>query len=372
MSTARGPLAGVRVIELGGIGPGPYAGMLLADMGADVIRVDRPNSPVTDSPIMRRGKRFIELDLRSDADRGTAVALAARADLVIEGFRPGVVEKLGIGPDVCLARNPALVYGRITGWGQSGPMAQEAGHDINYIGLVGALHAIGRAGEPPTIPLCLAGDLGGGGMFFVTGLLAALVYARASGRGQVVDSAIVDGAAVLMAPTYGRLATGTWTDERGTNLLDGGRPWYNVYETSDGRWMAVGAIEDQFYENLVRVLGLDPGESERSDPAKWETLRIRMAGIFRQRTQEEWTATFSGAEACVTPVLSLRDAPRHPHSLERGTFDGHGWPRSGPVFAVTPTGPAASPPERGRDSASILRDWLGAGRPLSLPAPEVG
>ncbi len=346
------------MLELGGIGPGPYAGMLLADLGADVVRVDRAGAELIDSPIMRRGKRSIELDLRSDDDLETARTLVDQADLLIEGFRPGVTERLGLGPDECLARNPRLVYGRITGWGQTGPLAQAVGHDINYIGLVGALHAVGRAGQPPTIPLCLVGDLGGGGLFFVTGLLAALVHARATGQGQVIDSAITDGAAVLMAPTYGRLATGSWTDERGVNGLDGGRPWYDVYETSDGRWMAVGAIEDRFYAGLVERLGLTAEQSRRDDPTGWPDLHDRFAAIFRARTQSEWTAVFEGTEACVTPVLSLTDAPHHPHSVARGTFDDQGLPRSGPVFGATPTVAAGPVPDPGQHSDDVRRDWL--------------
>jgi alpha-methylacyl-CoA racemase len=358
MTSGQGPLAGVRVLELGGIGPGPFAGMLLADMGADVVRVDRAGAELIDSPIMRRGKRSIELDLRSADDRATARALIDEADVLIEGFRPGVAERLGLGPDECLARNARLVYGRITGWGQTGPLAQTVGHDINYIGLVGALHAVGRADAPPTIPLCLVGDLAGGGMFLATGVLAALVHARATGQGQVIDSAITDGAAVLMAPTYGRLATGTWTDERGVNGLDGGRPWYDVYETSDGKWMAVGAIEDRFYDCLIETLELTPEQGNRDDAAGWPDLRERFATIFAARTQQAWTVVFGSVEACVTPVLSLTDAPHHPHSVARGTFDPDGFPRSGPVFGSTPTAPAAPGPSSGQHSEEIRRDWL--------------
>ncbi|MFC4948064.1 CaiB/BaiF CoA transferase family protein [Pseudonocardia sp. GCM10023141] len=316
-----GPLAGVRVVELGGIGPGPFAGLQLADMGADVVRIERPDA--AGSPVsMTRGKRLVEVDLRSTAGVAQVLDLAAEAAILIEGFRPGVAERLGLGPADCQARNPALVYGRMTGWGQSGPWSSTAGHDINYIGLTGALHAIGRAGGPPSIPLCLVGDLGGGAMFLVTGVLAALHEATRTGVGRVVDAAIVDGATALMLPIHEMAAGGHWVDERGANMLDSGRPWYDVYETADGRWMSVGALEDKFYAAFIALLGLSTVESDRTDPASWPGLRERIAARFATADREHWEKVFDGTDACVAPVLSLAEAPHHPHMAARKNLVG--------------------------------------------------
>ncbi|HEY3713346.1 MAG TPA: CaiB/BaiF CoA-transferase family protein [Jatrophihabitantaceae bacterium] len=317
------PLAGVRVLELGGIGPGPFAAMLLADLGAEVVAVTRvDDSPGADP--LAQGKRRVPLDLRNPDGVAAALDLVSRSQILIEGFRPGTAERLGLGPEDCWRHSPALVYGRMTGWGQSGPLAATAGHDINYIGLSGALHAIGRAGQPPSVPLYLVGDLGGGAMFLVAGVLAALHVATATGTGRVVDAAIVDGAARLMTPAFAALAAGDWVDERGVNLLDSGRPWYDVYETSDGKWMSVGAIEDRFYAELVRVLDLPAEFACRDDPAGWPALRAVLAERFAARTRAEWERIFTGVDACVAPVLSLAEAPHHPHLRERGTFrDGH-------------------------------------------------
>jgi alpha-methylacyl-CoA racemase len=356
-----GPLAGVRVVELGGIGPAPYAAMLLADLGADVVRIDRPRTAPSGSPAMRRGKRSVVLDLRNPADSGIALDLVARADIGIEGFRPGIAEKLGVGPGDCLSHNGQLVYGRMTGWGQDGPWAHKAGHDINYIGLVGALHSIGRSGGPPVVPHCLVGDLGGGGMYLVTGLLAALLHARTTGEGQVVDAAIIDGAATLMTPTYGRLAADDWRDERGVNLLDSGRPWYDVYETADHGWLAVGALEDVFYAQLLDRLGMSTADGDRTDPARWPALRARFAAVFATRTRREWEDIFNGSDACVTPVLGLEDARTHPHNVARRVFDPvTGLPAAAPRFSATPTRISQLTPPSCADTDVVLAEWLGS------------
>jgi alpha-methylacyl-CoA racemase len=362
-----GPLAGVRVLELAGIGPGPFCGMMLADMGADVLRIDRleaadlglPLAPKFD--VMARGRRSIALDLKHPKSAELVLALVEKADVLIEGFRPGVTERLGIGPDACLERNPRLVYGRITGWGQDGPLAQAAGHDINYIALTGALHAIGRAGEPPVSPLNLVGDFGGGAMYLAFGIACALVEARASGRGQVVDAAMSDGAASLMAIFYGRLAAGAWRDERGVNVLDGAAPWYGVYETADAKYIAVGAIEGRFYAELVQRLGLAdaslPGQHER---ARWGELRTAFAAAFKQKTRDEWCKLLEGTDVCFAPVLSLAEAPQHPHNRARTTFverDGVTQPAPAPRFSRTPGEVARSAPERGQGGARALADW---------------
>jgi alpha-methylacyl-CoA racemase len=322
------PLSGVRVVELGGIGPAPFAGLLLAEMGADVLRIERPAHPgaVPGQDPLNRGKTLIQLDLRTVEGVEPTLSATDEAHIVIEGFRPGVAERLGVGPEVCRARNPALVYGRITGWGQSGPLATTAGHDINYIGITGALHAIGRLGQPPSVPLFLVGDLGGGSMFLLAGILAALHRARETGRGDVVDAAIVDGVSKLMTTAYGSYAEGDWVDERGTNLLDSGRPWYDVYETSDGKWMSVGAIEDKFYAELIRTLAIAPHDAQRDDPAGWAALRDRIAACFRGRTRAEWEAVFATVDACVAPVLSLAEAPANAHLQARATFTDDGGP----------------------------------------------
>ena len=343
MTERTGPLAGVRVVELAGIGPGPFCGMLLADLGAEVIRVDRPgggSSPVAvTTDVTSRGKRRIVVDLKHPRGAEVVLRLAAVSDALIEGYRPGVTERLGIGPADCQARNPALVYGRMTGWGQDGPLAASAGHDIAYIAGTGALHAIGRAGGPPQVPVNYLGDFGGGSMFLALGLVAGILQARATGRGQVVDAAIVDGAAMLQAMTYGMLAAGAWSDERGVNMLDTGAPYYDVYPTSDGRHMAVGALEPQFYTAFLHWLFAPepvpddlPAQRDRSG---WPELRRRFAAAFAQRTQEEWTAVFSGTDACVAPVRSMTEAPADPHLAARGSYttvDGVLQPAPAPRF----------------------------------------
>jgi alpha-methylacyl-CoA racemase len=361
-----GPLAGVRVIELAGIGPGPHCGMLLADLGAEVIAVDRPGGSPTPTPhehdITSRGKRRIVVDLKHPRGAEVVLRLAASADALIEGYRPGVAERLGVGPADCLARNPALVYGRMTGWGQDGPLAATAGHDLAYIAVTGALHSIGRAGGPPQVPVNYLGDFGGGSLFLALGLVAALVSARASGRGRVVDAAIVDGTAALQAMTYGLLADGSWTDERGANLLDSGAPFYAVYATADGRHMAVGALEPQFYAAFLAVLfapaGVPADLPGQQDRARWPQLAARFAARFRERSQAQWSQAFAGTDACVAPVLSLREAPAHPHLAARETFvtvDGVVQPAPAPRFAPAPgTGPGADgPPFRARRPGRI-------------------
>jgi alpha-methylacyl-CoA racemase len=363
-----GPLAGFRIIEMAGIGPAPFAAMLLADMGAEVIRVDRREATDLGLPgretrfeVLHRGRRSLALDVKSDAGRAIVLRLAAKADALIEGFRPGVMERLGLGPDALAKVNPKLVFGRMTGFGQDGPMAQSAGHDINYIALAGVLHGIGRQGQAPVPPLNLVGDFGGGGMFLAFGVVCALLEAQKSGTGQVVDAAMVDGAAYLMALMYGMHAQGVWRDERGVNLLDTGAPWYDTYETNDGKWLAVGAIEQRFYAEFVQRLGLAAADlPAQHDRSQWPELRRRFAEAIRQRTREEWERVFAGSDACVAPVLSLGEACRHPHNMARATFtqcDGVVQPAPAPRFSRTP-GEIGSPPRaRGADSEAILRDW---------------
>jgi alpha-methylacyl-CoA racemase len=362
-----GPLAGVRVVELAGIGPGPFCGMLLADMGADVLRIDRleradlglPLEPKFD--VMARGRRSIALDLKIPSSIELVLALVAKADVLIEGFRPGVTERLGLGPDACLARNPRLVYGRITGWGQDGPLSQAAGHDINYVALSGALHAIGRAGGAPVPPLNLVGDFGGGAMYLAFGIACALCEARASGRGQVIDAAMSDGAANLMAIFYGRIAAGLWRDQRGINALDGGSPWYDVYETSDGKHVALGAIEGRFYTELIDRLGLASAElPAQHDRTQWPQLRATLAATFKTKSRDEWRQILEGTDACFAPVLSLAEAPQHPHNRARGTFverDGVIQPAPAPRFSRTPGAISRGAPERGQGGAAALADW---------------
>ncbi|MGW6137486.1 CaiB/BaiF CoA transferase family protein [Streptomyces sp. NPDC055144] len=359
-----GPLAGVRVVELAGIGPGPFAAMLLADLGADVVRVDRPGGaglaidPEYD--ITNRNKRSVIIDLKADDGPARVLDLVAKADVLIEGYRPGVAERLGVGPDACRARNPRLVYGRMTGWGQDGPLAQRAGHDIAYIALTGTLGMIGKPDEPPTVPANLVGDFAGGSLYLVVGILAALHHARDTGAGQVVDAAIVDGASHLAAMIHGMLAAGGWQDRRGSNLLDGGCPFYGTYETSDGQYMAVGALEQQFYDEFIALLGIGGTAPARKDLARWGELRDAVAARFKTRTREEWTAVFEGSDACVAPVLSLREAPGHPHLAARGTFTDHGGitqPAPAPRFSATPTAVRSGPAQPGADTAGVARDW---------------
>ncbi|MFC6885128.1 MULTISPECIES: CaiB/BaiF CoA transferase family protein [Actinomadura] len=362
----KGPLSGVRVIELAGIGPGPFAAMLLADLGADVIRVDRASAAsggggFGGTDFTNRGKRSIAIDLKSERGKDVVLRLVERSDVLLEGFRPGVTERLGLGPDDCLARNPRLVYGRMTGWGQEGALAQSAGHDVAYIAITGALHAIGRAGGPPQIPLNLLGDFAGGSMYLVVGVLSALLESKVSGKGQVVDAAIVDGAAHLSTFIHGFLAGGMWQDERGVNMLDSGAPWYDVYETADGRHMAVGAIEPQFYAELLRLLGLDgddtlPGQHDRS---RWPELRERFAAAFKARTRDEWAEVFLPSDACVAPVLSMREAAVHPYNTEREVFverGGQHQPAPAPRFSRTPAGTDGVPVLPGGQSRDVLTD----------------
>ncbi|CAM5412858.1 MULTISPECIES: CaiB/BaiF CoA transferase family protein [Streptomyces] len=360
----QGPLTGVRVVELAGIGPGPFAAMLLADLGADVVRVDRPGGTGlaidTAYDITNRNKRSVIVDLKSPDGPARVLDLAARADILIEGYRPGVAERLGVGPEACHARNPALVYGRMTGWGQDGPLAERAGHDIAYIAVTGTLGMIGNPDEPPAVPANLVGDYAGGSLYLVVGVLAALHHARATGAGQVVDAAIVDGTTHLSAMIHGMLAAGGWQDRRGANLLDGGCPYYGTYETADGRYMAVGALEPQFYDEFLRLLGVEDFGSARKDFSLWGELRDAVAARFKSRTRDEWTAVFEGSDACVAPVLSLREAPRHPHLAARGTFTDHGGitqPAPAPRFSATPTAVRTGPAQPGADTADVARDW---------------
>ncbi|MCQ4208077.1 CaiB/BaiF CoA transferase family protein [Streptomyces longispororuber] len=357
-----GPLAGVRVVELGGLGPGPFCGMLLADLGAEVIRVDRPGEAgqATRHPVIHRGRTSIAVDLKHPEGADAVRKLIAGADAVIEGFRPGAVERLGIGPDVCLAANPALVYGRMTGWGQDGPLAQEPGHDINYIALAGALHAIGPADGDPVPPVNLVGDFGGGGMLLALGLVSALLHARTSGEGQVVDAAMTDGTGLLLAMTYGFLAQGAWEDRPGVNLLDGGAPFYAVYRCADGGHVAVGAIEPQFYAALLDVLGLRDDErfARQRERAAWPAMKSALTALFATRTRDEWARAFDGKGACVTPVLSLTEAAAHPHNAARGSHrrGPHGGqePAPAPRFSATPAGDPAPAPVIGAHTGDVL------------------
>jgi alpha-methylacyl-CoA racemase len=363
-----GPLVGLRVIELAGIGPGPHAAMVLADLGADVVRVERPSAGVQGWQLapgaedqMLRGRRSVQLDLKDPADRETLLRLVERADVLIEGLRPGVIERLGAGPADCHARNPRLVYARITGWGQQGPLADRAGHDINYIALSGVLHAIGPAGGKPVPPLNLVGDFGGGSMFLVLGVLAALWERERSGTGQVVDAAMVDGVSVLAQMFWSLRACGRWSDQRGANLLDSGVPFYDTYLCADGRYVAVGALEPQFYAALLGGLGLtDADLPVQQDPAGWPVLRRRFTDAFASRRRDEWMAVFEGTDACVTPVLSFAEVPMHPHIAARDTIieiDGVPQAAPAPRFSRTPPDLPTPPPQPGADTAEVLADW---------------
>ncbi|WP_329161887.1 CoA transferase [Streptomyces anulatus] len=373
--SGHGPLTGVRVVELAGIGPGPFAAMLLADLGADVVRVDRPGGaglgidPASD--LTNRNKRSVLLDLKSDEGPARVLDLVGRADILIEGYRPGVAERLGIGPEACLARNPELVYGRMTGWGQDGPLAERAGHDIAYLALTGTLSMIGKPDEPPVVPANLVGDYAGGSLYLVVGVLAALQHARAHGEGQVVDAAIVDGAAHLATMIHGMLAAGSWQDRRGTNLLDGGCPFYGTYATSDGGHMAVGPLEGQFYAEFIGLLGIADAFPDRWDLARWDELRAAVTERFLTRTRAEWTEVFDGTDACVAPVLSLTEAPHHPHLAARSTFVEHGGltqPAPAPRFSATPVSVRSGPARPGGDTAAVAADWdVPALRPADSP-----
>ncbi|WP_049577710.1 CaiB/BaiF CoA transferase family protein, partial [Streptomyces sp. SBT349] len=361
-----GPLSGTRVVELAGLGPAPFAAMLLGDLGADVVRVDRPGGqevgPDPAADLTNRNKRALSLDLKSPAGVGRLLDLAARADVLVEGYRLGVAERLGVGPGPCHARNPRLVYGRMTGWGQDGPLSATAGHDIGYLARTGALGMTGPAEGPPVAPANLLGDYAGGSLYLVVGVLAALHHARATGEGQVVDAAIVDGVAHLSTFVQALLAAGMWEDRRAANLLDGGRPYYGTYATSDGGHMAVGPLERRFYAEFVRLLGIEDAKeaAERDDPAGWPALRALIAARFATRTRAEWSEVFAGSDACVEPVLSLREAHRDPHLRERGTFTeylGTVQPAPAPRFSRTPASLRRGPAVAGADTAGIARDW---------------
>ena len=362
-----GPLAGVRVLELPAIGPAPFCGALLADMGADVVRIDRATSIDLGTPVpphfdfYNRNKRSVALDLKTRPAVDAALALASHADILIEGFRPGVAERLGLGPVACLEVNPKLVYGRMTGWGQDGPLAQAVGHDINYLALSGALHCIGENGRAPVPPLNLAADLGGGAMYLAVGVLAALTEARASGRGQVVDAAMVDGLANLMSAFSAFRQMGEWTAERGQNIVDGGAPFYNTYETRDGKYVAVGAIEARFYQALLDGMGLDAaGLPPQNDRPSWPAMRERFAAVFKTRSRDEWVAEMQGRDACFSPVLDLDEAPAHPHMRARGVFsdyDGVVHPTPAPRFDRTPSSLRRPAPAAGQQSSEVLAEW---------------
>jgi alpha-methylacyl-CoA racemase len=418
----QGPLAGVRVIELAGIGPGPFCAMMLADQGATVLRVDRPGPAAASGPantaaasgpadtagasgpadtaaasgpadtatarrereFLNRGRQSVVLDLKHPRAVDALFRLVDVADVLLEGFRPGVTERMGVGPDACLRRNPRLVYARMTGWGQEGPLAAKAGHDIGYIARAGALHALGRAGSPPAFPANLLGDFGGGGMVMAYGICAALVERASSGRGQVIDTAIVDGVASLLAMPLMLMAQGLWRDERGVNLLDGGVPWYDVYQTADGQWMAVGALEPRFYAALLSGLGLTDAP-DRADPRNWPELRARFTARFAERTRDEWAAVFSGTDACVEPVLSLTEAAADGHLTARGTYvtrDGVIQPAPSPRFSRTPGRLPDPAPAPGQHTIEALTVWglpdaealvaCGAAVQVPLPTPSPG
>ncbi len=356
-----GPLSGFRVIELAGIGPGPFCGMMLSDMGAEVIRIDRLGARAgATKDVLARNRRSVAVDLKNPRGVETVLKLVETADALLEGFRPGVTERLGLGPDECMARNPRLVYGRMTGWGQDGPMAQAAGHDINYIGLSGALHAIGRPGEKPVPPLNLVGDFGGGGMLLAFGLVCGMLEAQKSGKGQVVDAAMVDGAASLMAMFFSMAASGAFTDQHGTNLLDGGAHFYDTYETKDGKWICVGSIEPQFYALLVEKSGVDRERfAAQMDAGRWSELKAELTDVFKTRTRDEWCEIMEGTDVCFAPVLSIFEAPEHPHNKARGTFvtvDGVVQPAPAPRFSRTAPEVSHSAPAPGDDSEAVLAD----------------
>jgi alpha-methylacyl-CoA racemase len=360
--TTSGPLRGIRVIELAGMGPVPHAGMVLADLGADVLRVDRPGAHGGAPPgPVDRGRSSVALDLSLADGLDAALRLVDAADVLLEGYRPGVMERLGLGPDVCLARNARLVYGRMTGWGQDGPLAPRAGHDIDYLAMTGALAAIGPRDGDPLPPLNLVGDYGGGSMLLLVGVLAGLVERSVSGQGQVVDAAMVDGVSSLLALTYGLYGAGLWELRRGMNLLDGGSPYYTTYMCADGRHVAVGAIEERFWHELLRVLELDPAElPRRNDPDRWDELRMALEEVFAERTRDEWAAIFEGTDACVTPVLTLAEAAAHPQVGGRGavtTASGSPAPGVAPRFSRTPGAVGRPPRPVGTDTRTALVAW---------------
>ncbi len=362
-----GPLNGVKILEFAGLGPAPFAAMMLSDMGAEVLRIDRtdevrggdPDRPPKD--LLNRGRKSVGIDLKNPAGVRAALRLAEKADALIEGFRPGVMERLGLGPVTCLEHNPRLVYGRMTGWGQDGPLARAAGHDINYIALAGVLDAIGRASQAPLPPLNLVGDFGGGGMLLAFGIVCALLECAASGQGQVVDAAMVDGAALLMTMIHGLRAMGIWRDERGTNLLDTGAHFYDTYQCRDGKYISVGSVEPQFYAQLVRLVGLD-GEDlpDQMDWAAWPALKVRMARLFGSKTRAEWCKIMEGTDVCFAPVLSMAEAPQHPHMKHRDTFiELAGVVQPGPAPRFSRTAPQVSrpPAHPGQHTDEALNEW---------------
>jgi alpha-methylacyl-CoA racemase len=365
-----GPLKGLKVIEMVGIGPCPFAAMMLADMGADVIRIDRKPDPNAPNPypmlgtkfdVMARGRRSLALDLKDPRARQLLLDLVAKADVLVEGFRPGVMERLGLGPDPCLDRNPRLVYGRVTGWGQTGPLSQAAGHDLNYVALSGMLHAMGRADSPPVPPLNLVGDFGGGAMMLAFGVVCAAFEAKQSGKGQVVDAAMTDGAALLGAMMYGLRAFGSWSDERESNLLDGGAPFYDCYACLDAKFISLGAIEPQFYAQLLQLAGVeDPQFRKQWRQADWPELKRKFAELFATRTREDWCRLLEGTDVCFAPVLDMAEAPKHPHNVARATFvevDGVTQPAPAPRFSRTPAELETPPSSPGQDGAEVLTDW---------------
>jgi alpha-methylacyl-CoA racemase len=360
MGEPSGPLKGLRVIEFAGIGPAPMCGMLMSDLGADVVRIDRPGAAYDRFAIEARGRRSVRLDLKSDVGLRNALDLVGAADALIEGFRPGVMERLGLGPEIVLQRNRGLVYGRMTGWGQTGPYAQSAGHDINYIAVTGALHAMGPP-ERPAIPLNLVGDFGGGALVLAFGVVSAVLHARETGEGQVVDCAMAEGTIALMGMLYGHLQRGGWLDRRESNIIDGGSPFYNVYRCSDGGWISLGSIEPQFYARLLQALGVaDPDFEAQHDQSRWPRLREKLAGVIATRTRAEWTAVLEGADLCFAPVLSMTEAPAHPQNKARGAFvevDGVLQPAPVPRFSQTPGAIQGGPDRPSVDIADVLSEW---------------
>jgi alpha-methylacyl-CoA racemase len=356
---ADGPLNGVKVVEFAGIGPGPFCCMLLSDMGADVVRIDRKNARSFGKDIGGRGRRTITLDMKQSEDAATALKLIEKADVLIEGFRPGVMERLGLGPEPALARNPKLIYGRMTGWGQTGPLAQAAGHDINYISITGALHAMGKADRPPAPPLNLVGDFGGGALYLAMGVCAGLFEAQRSGKGQVIDAAITDGVSSLMAMMYGMRASGIWTDDRDANMLDGGAHFYDCYETKDGKYVSIGSIEPQFYALLLEKTGLkdDPDFAAQMVKPGWPALSAKLAALIKTKTREEWAALMEGSDVCFAPVLTMGEAANHPHNVARQTFieiDGVVQPNAAPRFSRTPAAVQRGGPAETKD---VLASW---------------
>jgi alpha-methylacyl-CoA racemase len=363
----QGPLKGLKIVEFAGIGPAPFCGMLLSDLGADVVRIDRIGGPRGGSrpaadrfSVTQRGRRSVALDLKSPAAIEACLKLLESADVVFEGFRPGVMERLGLGPDVALKRNPKLVYGRMTGWGQTGPLAKAAGHDINYIALTGALHAIGT-GEKPVPPLNLVGDFGGGALYLAFGLLAGVIHARETGQGQVIDAAMTDGAASLLSMFYGFKSLGIWSDQRRDNMLDGGAHFYDTYQCADGKWIALGSIEPQFYALLLEKAEIsDPDFQQQMNRAEWPKLTEKLAVVIATKTRDAWCAVMEGTDICFAPVLDLEEAPKHPHNLARETFveiDGVVQPAPAPRFSATPGKVQSGPPAIGGDTESALTDW---------------